>query len=101
MADRVAAQQAALMAKAAHWKQLDQQRRGGGFLDESTTSRPVVGQNIVVGSRKHNPTKRLVRPPHEMPPASWKSSCALNHFSYATFLFSGLGPSMIYRLPES
>ena len=74
MADRVAAQQAALMAKAAHWKQLDQQRRGGGFLDDSTTSRPVVGQNIVVGSRKHNPTKRLVRPPHEMPPAKWHLS---------------------------
>ena len=74
MADRVAAQQAALMAKAAHWKQLDQQRQGGGFLDDSTTSRPVVGQNIVVGSRKHNPTKRLVRPPHEMPPASWHLS---------------------------
>jgi hypothetical protein len=40
------------------------------YLDENTQSIPVVGQNIVVGGR-HEPTKRLERPPHAMPPAKW------------------------------
>eukprot|EP01051_Picozoa_sp_SAG22_P000907 SAG22_NODE_30_length_28348_cov_12.488584_4_plen_452_part_00 len=42
-----------------------------GVLDATTKSIPVVGQNIVVGSKDRKDTKILVRPPHQLPPASW------------------------------
>jgi hypothetical protein len=41
------------------------------YLDEGTTSIPVVGHNIVVGSKARQSTKILKRPPHKLPPASW------------------------------
>ena len=47
-------------------------------LDETTTSIPVVGQNIVVGSKTHKPTKILTRPPHKIPPATWHKNPDLN-----------------------
>lgn len=31
---------------------------------ETGNAKPVVGQNIVVGSKKHHPVKILERPPH-------------------------------------
>ena len=45
-----------------------------GVLDGSTTSIPAVGQNMVVGSKNRKETKVLVRPPHQIPPASWHKS---------------------------
>ena len=45
-----------------------------GTLDESTAAIPVVGQNIVVGSKDRKDTKILVRPPHTIPAATWHKS---------------------------
>lgn len=45
--------------------------------DRSTGPVPVVGRNIVVGPKTHEPvTKRLVRPSHTIPPATWHTDPA-------------------------